>query len=129
MLVQIEAHDPASGATYYYDESTGKSQWERPTVAASALDSTLPSQLPENWKEFIDETTGQKYYYNTLTNVSQWENPCTKQVSLQQHDANTTRNWGEQSSTLPKCMGCGGWGVALLQTWGYCRHCTRFAIF
>ncbi|XP_019175111.1 PREDICTED: uncharacterized protein LOC109170440 isoform X2 [Ipomoea nil] len=121
----IEAHDPASGATYYYDESTGKSQWERPTVAASVLDSTLPSQLPENWQEFIDETTGQKYYYNTLTNVSQWENPCTKQVALQQHDANTTRNWGEQSSTLPKCMGCGGWGVALLQSWGYCRHCTR----
>lgn len=66
MLVQIEAHDPASGATYYYDESTGKSQWERPTVAASALDSTLPSQLPENWKEFIDETTGMLMHLTCL---------------------------------------------------------------
>lgn len=58
MLVQIESHDPASGVPYYYNESTGKSQWERPTVAASVSDSTLSSQLPEDWQEFVDETTG-----------------------------------------------------------------------
>ncbi|GFS37608.1 WW domain-containing protein [Actinidia rufa] len=22
-------------------------------------------------------------------------------------------------------MGCGGWGVGLVQLWGYCNHCTR----
>ncbi|CAH9128445.1 unnamed protein product [Cuscuta epithymum] len=112
----IEAHDPASGVAYYYDANTGKSQWEKP----------IPPQIPENWQELVDETTGQKYYYNTLTNVSQWENPFTfKQTALQLHDANTTTNMGQQSSILPKCKGCGGWGVSLVQSWGYCRHCTR----
>ncbi|KAK9951327.1 hypothetical protein M0R45_006781 [Rubus argutus] len=24
-----------------------------------------------------------------------------------------------------RCMGCGGWGVGLVQMWGYCNHCTR----
>lgn len=29
------------------------------------------------------------------------------------------------SSNLDKCFGCGGWGVSLVQAWGYCNHCTR----
>ncbi|RAL48157.1 hypothetical protein DM860_005581 [Cuscuta australis] len=121
----IEAHDPASGAAYYYEASTGKSQWEKP-VAASVLMSTLSPPVLENWQELIDEASGQKYYFNTLTNVSQWEHPCTlKQNGLQLHGANRTTNVGEQSCALPKCKGCGGWGVSLLQSWGYCRHCTR----
>ncbi|MCI86804.1 WW domain-containing, partial [Trifolium medium] len=31
----------------------------------------------------------------------------------------------DQSSSSPRCMGCGGWGVGLVQSWGYCNHCTR----
>ncbi|CAA6665383.1 unnamed protein product [Spirodela intermedia] len=28
-------------------------------------------------------------------------------------------------SPSQKCKGCGGWGVDLVQQWGYCNHCTR----
>jgi hypothetical protein len=24
-----------------------------------------------------------------------------------------------------RCLGCGGWGVGLVQDSGYCNHCTR----
>ena len=31
----------------------------------------------------------------------------------------------DQSSKLEWCLGCGGWGVGLVQMWGYYNHCTR----
>lgn len=27
-------------------------------------------------------------------------------------------NTGDHSSTFSKCMGCGGWGLGLVQSWG-----------
>lgn len=54
----MEAKDPSSGASYYYNESTGNSQWERPAEISSTTQS--PSALPllEDWIEALDETTG-----------------------------------------------------------------------
>ncbi|QCE03074.1 polyglutamine-binding protein 1 [Vigna unguiculata] len=114
----VEAKDPESGACYYYNESTGKSQWEKPQESYLTEQSPSSSHLPENWVESLDETTGHKYYYNTKTHVSQWERPnLARKVSVGDgHD---------QSSNLPRCMGCGGWGVGLVQAWAYCNHCTR----
>jgi len=65
--------------------------------------------------------SGHKYYYNTKTHVSQWERPnLARKVSVGDgHD---------QSSNLPRCMGCGGWGVGLVQAWAYCNHCTRWRV-
>lgn len=57
LRMQIEARDPASGALYYYNGSSGKSQWERPTEAL-ALVSWGHSVLPEFWQEVFDESTG-----------------------------------------------------------------------
>lgn len=58
--MQVEAKDPGSGACYYYNESTGKSQWEKPHEASSIEQSPSPSplHLSENWVEALDETTG-----------------------------------------------------------------------
>uniref|UniRef100_A0A2P2KD33 Polyglutamine-binding protein 1 n=3 Tax=Rhizophora mucronata TaxID=61149 RepID=A0A2P2KD33_RHIMU len=125
----VEAKDPASGALYYYHESTGKSQWERPVE----MPTHAPLPLPHlgDWIEAMDETSGQKYYYNTKTHVSQWKHPGTSQVVASQHSDITVSandfggNQNDQSSVLKKCMECGGWGVGLVQTWGYCNHCTR----
>lgn len=126
----VEARDPASGGSYYYNQSTGKSQWERPTEAIQLAVST--SSLPplEEWQEAIDEATGQTYYFNRKTNVSQWERPgAVKQFVSENHDrmdSNGSANGyrGNQSG-LPRCIGCGGWGLGLVQSWGYCNHCTR----
>lgn len=74
--------------------------------------------------------SGQKYYYNRKTNVSQWEHPGVKHSVPQHHRMVSTDamdgNLGDRPSMFPKCMGCGGWGLGLVQSWGYCNHCTRF---
>lgn len=126
----IEARDPTSGALYYYNGSSGKSQWERP-VEAPALVSGVCLGLPEYWQEVLDESTGQKYYYNSQTNASQWEQPSKpQQVAIQHHDRAVASNatnvtWVDQASAFQRCIECGGWGVGLVQSSGYCKHCTR----
>ena len=71
--VQAEAKDPTTGVSYYYNETTGMSQWERPvetsipkqapmafTFTGTSITSQAPLAfaLPENWVEAMDETTG-----------------------------------------------------------------------
>ncbi|KZV23193.1 hypothetical protein F511_05032 [Dorcoceras hygrometricum] len=130
MADHIEARDPESGAVFYYNQSSRTSQWERPLITASISVPATPP-LPENWVEAFDDTTGQKYYYNRKTNLSQWVHPSgQQQPNLQPYNRipSTTAvvgNLGDQPFKFPKCMGCGGWGVDLVQSWGYCRHCTR----
>ncbi|XP_056177563.1 uncharacterized protein LOC115674578 isoform X2 [Syzygium oleosum] len=127
----IEARDPATGAPYYYNQSTGKSQWEIPQQTSSAGHSPSSFSLPENWIEAFDEATGHKYYYNTATHVSQWERPSSSEPVASQHDTSSVsqsaanKNCDDQSSHLTRCMECGGWGLGLVQSWGYCNHCTR----
>ncbi|KAK8570838.1 hypothetical protein V6N13_103237 [Hibiscus sabdariffa] len=127
----VEAKDPSSGASYYYNESIGKSQWERPVE--TSLSTSIPSatRLVGDWVEAVDETTGHKYYYNTKTNISQWECPDVLQPFASQHPGsrvseNTVNGTlASRSSNLDRCIGCGGWGVGLVRVWGYCNHCTR----
>ncbi|KAI6696960.1 hypothetical protein NL676_017079 [Syzygium grande] len=127
----IEARDPATDAPYYYNQSTGKSQWEIPQQTSSAGHSPSSFSLPENWIEAFDEATGHKYYYNTATHVSQWERPSSSEPVASQHDTSSVsqsaanKNCDDQSSHLTRCMECGGWGLGLVQSWGYCNHCTR----
>lgn len=127
----IVARDPATGAPYYYNQSTGMSQWEIPQHTYSAGHSRPSSSLPENWVEAFDETTGHKYYYNTATHVSQWEHPSSLQQVASQRDESlvsqsaANKNCDDQSSHAMRCMECGGWGMGLVQSWGYCNHCTR----
>lgn len=86
---------------------------------------------------FIDLLTwflrdlGQKYYYNTNTQATQWEPPTAVNPGVAPHAptnaavemaAQNTDIWNSQ---MQRCLGCGGWGVGLVQPWGYCNHCTR----
>ncbi|KAK4741828.1 hypothetical protein SAY87_025416 [Trapa incisa] len=127
----IEGRDPATGSAYYYNENTGISQWKRPQEKASDNQSPISSPLPENWIEAIDETTGNKYYYNKVTQISQWEYPGLSQKVANQSSRGfdsqneTNGNSGEQSPQMNRCIGCGGWGLGLVQAWGYCNYCTR----
>lgn len=127
----VEAKDPTSGASYYYNEKTGKSQWERPVETSSRAQTPPHLSLMEDWIEAVDETSGHKYYYNKKTHVSQWVHPgSSKPAVSEQSDSNALRNtsngiWDNPSPGLERCLHCGGWGVGLVQMWGYCNHCTR----
>ncbi|OMO97738.1 hypothetical protein CCACVL1_04476 [Corchorus capsularis] len=127
----VEAKDPSTGASYYYNESIGKTQWERPAETSLSAHFAFAKQLVGDWVEAVDETTGHKYYYNTKTNTSQWECPDLLQSVVAGHPGSRASenivdgNLASQSRNLDKCMGCGGWGVGLVQVWGYCNHCTR----
>ncbi|GAV84416.1 WW domain-containing protein [Cephalotus follicularis] len=127
----VEAKDPASGGSYYYNQTNGKSQWERPVEASCSTQIPIYLPLFDDWVEAVDETTGRKYYYNTKTHTSQWELPDSpKQVGLENSSKVVTQDlanriWDEKSSDMEKCVTCGGWGVGLVQMWGYCNHCTR----
>ncbi|XVF40868.1 hypothetical protein PTKIN_Ptkin01aG0151100 [Pterospermum kingtungense] len=127
----VEAKDPSTGASYYYNESIGKSQWERPVETSLGAHIPFGTQLGGDWVEAVDETTGHTYYYNTKTNISQWEcldlsKPVASKLPGIRDSENTVyENLASQSHDLDKCIGCGGWGVDLVQVWGYCNHCTR----
>lgn len=54
----MEAKDPHSGVSYYYNESSGKSQWERPSELSSDTQLSSAVSLPEDWMEAIDQTSG-----------------------------------------------------------------------
>lgn len=123
----VEAKDPASGASYYYNKNTGKSQWVKPIETSQH---PSPSSFPAGWIEAFDETTGHKYYYNTKTHVSQWEHPDSSlQVASQHCDSmvptsSADANWDDQPPEQKKCMACGGSGVGPVQMSGCCIHCT-----
>lgn len=127
----VEAKDPASGSSYFYNAKTGQSQWEHPGETASSKETTASTLLPEDWEEAVDDSTGQKYYYNRKTNVSQWELPSSGNQIVPQHahpvamGHEATVTGDHEPSYMKKCMGCGGWGLGLVQAWGYCNHCTR----
>lgn len=127
----VEAKEPTTGASYFYHQSTGVSQWDRPGGAVNTVQHQAAPSLPENWEEAIDESTGQKYYYNTKTHATQWEPPTSVNPGVVPHaPTNAAVQPAAQNADLwnphvQRCLGCGGWGVGLVQPWGYCNHCTR----
>lgn len=61
----MEATDPASGALYYYNKTTGKTQWEKPAQTSSVTPLQSPLSLAEDWVEALDETTGMPNMFYT----------------------------------------------------------------
>lgn len=54
----MEEKDPSSGDSYYYNERTGKTQWERPGKTSSSLQTSSALPFVEDWVEALDQTTG-----------------------------------------------------------------------
>ncbi|CAH0493889.1 unnamed protein product [Peronospora farinosa] len=86
-----EVVDPVSGDSYFWNEATNKTVWERPrsstiqTNSVEAVDSnTGDGQLAVGWKEVPDATSGDVYYWNQMTNETTWTRPVARSVSLGQ---------------------------------------------
>jgi hypothetical protein len=62
--------DPASGRTYYYNASTQKTSWSKPTGAEEN------NSLPAGWQKVDDPNTGRSYYYNASTQKTSWTLPA-----------------------------------------------------
>ena len=80
-----ELFDAETGTTYYFNERSGESRWERPKgfdqrwldsqdVAALTARSTKRRNAGD-WTEMEDSDTGTVYYTNMHTGESQWEKP------------------------------------------------------
>ncbi|KAF4656984.1 E3 ubiquitin- protein ligase [Perkinsus chesapeaki] len=70
------------GTPYYYNESTGVTQWERPTNEVTSQEQVrsedvVKQLLPEGWAE-LKADDGTPYYYCEATGVTQWERPQGK---------------------------------------------------
>ncbi|KAJ9083272.1 U1 snRNP protein [Entomophthora muscae] len=59
----------ADGRTYYYNNQTKKSLWEKPDELKP------PGERASPWKEYTAEG-GKKYYFNSVTKVTTWEMPA-----------------------------------------------------
>ena len=80
----VECTDIASGGTYYHNEITGVSQWERPEEMGGAKGGDGNS--PEAWIKLPGgpdpSNPGQQlhYFYNTVTGQSSWDDPRISQM-------------------------------------------------
>ena len=81
-----ELVDKKSGKKYYYNKTTKKTSWHKPTESVSPSGSTgitspAPEEepaaeaLPEGWTELVDKKSGKKYYYNKITKKTSWHKP------------------------------------------------------
>lgn len=83
--------DVESGETYYVNNRTEESQWDRPiSLPGTFRGDITPSQTPKHfstgkkktptnvqdqWESSIDEVTGERFYTSKVTGEAQWEVP------------------------------------------------------
>lgn len=64
-------HKSPDGRTYYYNNKTKQSSWDKPEELKTPAERLL-SQCP--WKEYTADN-GKKYYHNVSTKESRWTVP------------------------------------------------------
>ena len=111
----MELEDLETGTTYYFNERSGESLWDKPDGfdqrwldqqdQSALIGSSRRLRDVNVWQEFTDESTGAIYYYNNQTGETQWEKP-----------RNFDHNWleGMDTSALTarslRKMDAGQWG-------------------
>jgi hypothetical protein len=99
--------DATSGETYYFNEETGETAWDPPTITGpgevvaspSAAQPPQPatSDLPDGWRLVVDDGSGEEYYVNDIDNTTCWERPTGSDpegvvVEKEFHESETNSN-------------------------------------
>jgi len=66
------AHDDDQGRTFYYNATSGETQWDAPLAAAAAP--AGEDGMPEGWAAHQDDQ-GRTFYYNATSGETQWDKP------------------------------------------------------
>ena len=108
------AQSRSDGATYYINDHTGESTFDKPTQPATAGPAPAPApaagQLPAGWRTQQSNSTGEWYYVNEYTGDSTYDVPTKPAVdpnapwTPNQH-ASQSRQDGESSGGLFGCLG------------------------
>jgi len=91
---------------YWYNESSGESQWVRPngalvddhSITSTSNQETLITE--GDWRVLKDKLTNRIYYYNAKTGMSQWEKPVDIMVMLS--DSVSTELWEQHRDPVTK---------------------------
>eukprot|EP01062_Namystynia_karyoxenos_P018021 TRINITY_DN16673_c0_g1_i1.p1 TRINITY_DN16673_c0_g1~~TRINITY_DN16673_c0_g1_i1.p1 ORF type:complete len:329 (+),score=40.18 TRINITY_DN16673_c0_g1_i1:148-1134(+) len=71
-----EHFDDHHNRTYWYNEATGESTWQRPVVRPRPpLPAAPPPRQQPRWEQFTDDNSGLPYWYCEATGESRWEPP------------------------------------------------------
>ena len=63
------------GNVFFYNETTGEFQWERPIELANAGEGGAGELEASPWCAYKDPATGMTFYHNATSGASQWERP------------------------------------------------------
>jgi len=66
------------GKEYFHNSVTNITQWDSPEEPNNM---EVTTDLPPNWKRFVDDETGERYYHNTELNLTRWDTPTNSQSS------------------------------------------------
>lgn len=113
----IALEDPDSGETYYANEVSGESTWDKPPMPQSLLPQETQQSvgsgsavndddegdddddLPPDWIALEDADSGDTYYLNQVTMATTWDRPGTKGNNASVNKADVGEN-DESSSHL-----------------------------